>query len=86
MKRTTVKLMVGVVFGGAAFGYFLYGIDWLAIKAEFLRIKLHWVVLASLILFGEFVIRAWRWQILLRPLQVQTRFVDLFVAPQGVRR
>ena len=80
MNNARFKIIVGIAIGIAALAFFLQGIQWKDLMQTLSAVKLHWVALAAFILLGEFVIRAWRWKVLLSPLGITARFTDLFVA------
>jgi glycosyltransferase 2 family protein len=72
--------MLGAGISLVALGYFLHGIEWKELGKELAKVEVGWIMLAALILLGEFAIRALRWKVLLRPLGIPTRIRDLFVA------
>ena len=74
------RMLPGLIVGAATLWWFLDGLEWDRIGQEFQDLKLGWIAAATLILLGEFVIRAWRWKVLLRPMGLQTRTEDLFIA------
>lgn len=78
--RGRLGLLIGLIVSGSALLWFSWGVDWPALGAELKAVHLPWVGLAALILLCEFAIRALRWQILLRPLGMKARLVDLFSA------
>jgi glycosyltransferase 2 family protein len=75
-----MRAIVAIVISAAAAIWFAWGIDWPELAATLAAVKVGWVLLAAAILSGEFVIRALRWQVLLRPLGTPARFGDLFAA------
>ena len=80
MRKARVHAVVAIALSIAAATWFAWGVSWGELGETLARVNLLWVGLASLLLMGEFVIRAVRWRVLLRPLGVPTRVVDLFVA------
>ncbi|NOY25783.1 MAG: flippase-like domain-containing protein [Oligoflexia bacterium] len=73
-------MAVGLLVSGTALVWFSWGVEWNELMAELRAIRVAWVVLAALILLGEFAIRTMRWQVLLRPLGMRARLRDLFAA------
>jgi uncharacterized protein (TIRG00374 family) len=80
-RRTRITLIAWSVTL-AALGWFLYDLrgEWRGVGEALLKVKLEWVLLASLILLGEFFLRALRWKVLLRPLGTNARIRDMFDA------
>ncbi len=77
-KRTT--LFLGFFISTTALLWFLYGIEWSELKLVLQSARLQWISLAAGLLLGEFVLRALRWKILLRPLGLPVLVRDLFMA------
>jgi glycosyltransferase 2 family protein len=73
-------VLLGLLTGTLCFIWFAQDIDWGLLWNEIKVIHLGWLCLAILILLIEFVIRAIRWKILLRPMGKETRLIDLFSA------
>jgi len=71
---------VGVALSGGALLWFCWDVDWAELVAVLGQVHLPWVLLSALIVLSEFLIRALRWQILLRPLGTRARVSDLFRA------
>lgn len=76
-KRT---IAIGFLVSAVALGYFLSGIHLSELQKELSSIRLPWVVLAISILVFEFWLRAWRWQLILRPAQIDIPISRLFTA------
>ncbi len=72
--------MIGIALGAVLLGWFLWTIEWPDFVAALAEVKLGWVALSAAILFGEFVLRAVRWRILLRPLAPDVSFGALLSA------
>ncbi len=79
-SRGLIGLVLGLLVSGGALAFFLRGVDWPMLWEEMRRADPRWVLLASGILLLEFVIRAVRWQVLLRPLGRAASVKDLFAA------
>ncbi|MEL6349018.1 MAG: lysylphosphatidylglycerol synthase transmembrane domain-containing protein, partial [Myxococcota bacterium] len=80
MRRNHLQAALAILMSGGAALWFAWGVDWPALGAVLRDVRLGWVLLAALILLGEFGIRALRWQVLLRPLGRDARVSDLFSA------
>ena len=80
MDRGKVQVAVAILISTSAAVWFAWGVDWQGLGFVLADVRLPWVALAALILLGEFVFRAVRWKILLRPLGTKTRVADLFAA------
>ena len=79
-SRSAARALVALAVSGGALAWFLSGVEWAPLQAALAAVELGWVALASLLLLGEFVLRAVRWRVLLRPLGTEARTVDLFAA------
>lgn len=79
-RRLPWKAIVGVVISLACSVLFLWSVDWSALGDALGGVKLLLVLGASVLLLGEFVLRAVRWKVLLRPVAPDARIRDLFVA------
>lgn len=75
-----LRFAVAVVVSLGALGWFVAGVDWGPLGTTLANVKLPWVGAACAILVFEFVLRAVRWRVLLRPLGVEARVGDLFAA------
>ncbi len=78
-RSTALRRVVAFSISFGALAWFLGRADWHELQVSLASVKLGWVLAASLILVGEFVLRAARWRVLLRPLGA-ARVLDLFVA------
>ncbi len=76
MRRAAVAVLISVLAGA----WFVLHIEWGPLGAALGGVALPWVAAASGILLFEFVLRAWRWRVLLRPLGANARTRDLFIA------
>ena len=75
-----LRLLVGIGLGAVALVWFLWDVDWAELSDTLTRVHLGWVALSAAIILGESVVRALRWQILLRPLGTRAALGDLFAA------
>ena len=74
------RLLVAIAVSGGALAWFLSGVEWGPLGETLAGVDRAWVGVASLLLLGEFGLRAVRWRVLLRPLGVAARTGDLFAA------
>ena len=77
------KIVVGIIIGLACLFWFTKDLDWPALGQQLSLLKHQWVILSVCLLLLEFVLRAFRWKILLRPLEKidnPVRIMDLFIA------
>lgn len=79
-NRHLIGLGLGLLVSGGALLWFLRGVDWPMLLLEVRRADPRWILAAAGILLVEFVIRALRWQVLLRPLGRAASVGDLFAA------
>lgn len=80
MDKRWIQLGVAVALSLLALGWFVWQADWAALGEVLGQVDLPWIALASAILLLEFVIRAVRWVILMRPLGTRARVRDLWIA------
>jgi uncharacterized protein (TIRG00374 family) len=74
------RLLVGILFGGACMYWFAHTIDWSEMILVFRQIRVSWVGLSVILLLVEFVIRAFRWKIILRSMTSEISVLNLFRA------
>ena len=77
------KIVVGIIIGLACLFWFTKDLDWSALGQKLSLLKHQWVILSVCLLLLEFVLRAFRWKILLRPIgkiDNPVRIMDLFIA------
>jgi glycosyltransferase 2 family protein len=74
------RMLLAIAVSGGALAWFLSGVEWAPLGRTLATVRLEWVAVASTILLGEFVLRAVRWRVLLRPLGTTARTRDLFAA------
>ncbi len=69
-----------MALGAALLGWFLYTTEWPAFLDALAKVRMGWVALSALVLMGEFVLRAIRWRILLKPVAPNATFGALLSA------
>ncbi len=74
------RVWVGCGLSLALSVWFLHSVHWSALGDALAGVEVLAVGAACLMLLGEFVVRALRWKILLRPIAPTARIRDLFVA------
>lgn len=79
-RRLPWKAIVGVLVSLACSALFLWSVDWAALGGALGDVHVAYVAIASALLLMEFVLRALRWKVLLRPVAPEARVRDLFVA------
>lgn len=67
VDRSRLRFAVGLILGVALMAWFLHSIHWPDLRDALGRVHLPRVILAASILYFEFVLRALRWRVLLRP-------------------
>jgi uncharacterized membrane protein YbhN (UPF0104 family) len=80
VNKLSKRFVLGMALGVVLLGWFLYTTEWPAFLDALANVKLGWVALSALVLFGEFVLRAVRWRILLAPIAPQASFGVLLSA------
>ncbi len=78
--HSIARMAVAVGVSAVALAWFVLGVDWLPLQETLAVVDLAWVMAAVGILVFEFVLRAARWRVLLRPLGNYVRLRDLFAA------
>ena len=78
--RLSWRVWVGIGLSLALSAWFLHSVEWGALGEALTEVAVLPVAAASLMLLGEFVLRALRWKVLLRPLAPDAKVSDLFVA------
>jgi uncharacterized protein (TIRG00374 family) len=72
MTKTAIRLSIAVLIGALALYLAFRGVDLEALMAEFRRTNL-WLILAGTgLLFVSHAFRAWRWQVIVRPMKART--------------
>ena len=80
MRGKWTRTIVAILISGIAATWFLVGVEWSQLGEVLERVSLGWVFLAASFLLLEFLIRAMRWKVLLRPLGASARLGDLWAA------
>jgi glycosyltransferase 2 family protein len=80
LNRRQVAAALGFIVSGVAVALFARGVTWGELAGTLANVDVRWVALASAMLLGEFVLRAVRWRVLLRPLGTPARVFDLWMA------
>ncbi|MEN9787808.1 MAG: hypothetical protein RLZZ299_3072 [Pseudomonadota bacterium] len=75
-----LRLLLGLAVTAAFTAWFVLGAQWESIGRALIEVEPLWALAAAGVLFTEFLLRAWRWKVLLSPLAPQARFGRLFVA------
>lgn len=72
MSKTVIRLSIAILIGAVALYLAFHGVDLQALGAEFKRTNL-WLILAGTgLLFLSHGFRAWRWQVIVRPIKQHT--------------
>ncbi|MCB9758780.1 MAG: flippase-like domain-containing protein [Alphaproteobacteria bacterium] len=79
-RRLPRRAWIGVALSLALSIWFIRTGRWDVVYAELVGARVSYVALASAMLVGEFVLRAMRWKVLLRPVDPEATVVDLFSA------
>ena len=74
------RLLVAIAVSGGALAWFLSNVEWGPLAGTLRGVHVGWVAAAAGLLLFEFVLRALRWRVLLRPLGTTARVRDLFAA------
>ena len=80
MRSVRTRFVAGLLLGLALMAWFLGTLEWSAFLDALLEVHSGWVLLAALVLLGEFLIRALRWRVLLRPLSPRAALGPLLSA------
>ena len=80
MKRSQARSLLGLLLGAALMAWFLCTTDWPAFAGALAGVRLERVILAAIILFGEFALRSLRWRLLLQPVAPNAGLGALFSA------
>ncbi len=78
--RFSWRVWVGIALSVALSAWFLHSVQWGDLGDALAQVNAPFVGLACLLLLGEFVMRALRWKVLLRPVAPGARVIDLFSA------
>ncbi|MCX8112283.1 MAG: flippase-like domain-containing protein [Bacteroidia bacterium] len=77
MKRRLIEAGVGLGIGGLLMAWVLRGLDWGALSAALQRSSSS-LLLAGLSMTAAHLLRAWRWQLMLRSSQIAVDFAPLW--------
>ncbi len=80
VDRRHVGAALGFLVSGVALALFARGVAWGELAGTLAGVDLRWVAAAATVLLLEFVLRAVRWKVLLRPLGASARARDLWAA------
>lgn len=80
MQQRLLRLLPGIVVSLGFTAWFLWRAHWNELGGSLAGIHLGWVAISAGVLFTEFLIRAWRWKLLLWQIAPNARFSRLFVA------
>ena len=80
MKGQHIRMAAAAFLSAIGVWWFVHDIAWVDVFAVLSTIRIEWVGLAALALLGEFLIRALRWSVLLRPLGIRASLADLWSA------
>lgn len=80
MRHRLQRLIPGLVVSAGFTVWFIARAEWAAVGTALVGIRPLWVLASAAVLFTEFIIRAIRWKVLLRPLAPNARLYRLFVA------
>lgn len=80
MRNRLQRLLPGLVVSAGFTVWFIARAEWAAVGTALVGIRPAWVLASAAVLFTEFIIRAVRWKVLLRPLAPDARLYRLFVA------
>jgi len=80
VRQRFLRLLPGIVVSLGFTLWFLVRAHWAELAQALGGVDLRWVAISAVILFTEFVIRAWRWKVLLWEIAPNARFSRLFVA------
>ena len=80
MRASHIRLAAAVFMSAIGVWWFAYDVMWADVWLVTQSAKLSWIALAALALLGEFLVRAYRWRVLLGPLGNRVRLLDLWSA------
>ncbi len=80
MRPRILRLLLGLAVTAAFTSWFVLGAQWNALGRALIEVDPLWVLAATGVLFTEFLLRAWRWKVLLGPLAPRARYGRLFAA------
>ena len=80
MKGSQIQLAAALFMSTIGVWWFAHDVMWSEIWVISRGARIEWVLLASFALLAEFLLRAYRWRVLLRPLGHDVRLIDLWSA------
>lgn len=80
MRQRLLRLLPGLAVSLTFTAWFVGRAHWTEVGHALAGVELGWVGLSAAVLFTEFLVRALRWKVLLRPIAPQARLSRLFVA------
>ena len=80
MNGQHIRIAAAGFLSAIGIWWFAHDVLWSDVIAVLSTIELRWVILAATTLLAEFLLRAHRWAILLRPLGTKVRLIDLWSA------
>ena len=80
MKTAHIRITAACFLSAIGVWWFAHDVMWADIWAVSREAKLGWIAVAATTLLAEFLIRAHRWRVLLRPLGHEVRLTDLWSA------
>ena len=76
-RNKKISLIIGLLFGFGAMTWFISGIDWTLLTETLANVSVYWILLSSILLLFEFVLRAVRWKFILQPVS-QSNNISVF--------
>ncbi|MCS6894804.1 MAG: flippase-like domain-containing protein [Bacteroidia bacterium] len=73
MKRRILEALIGLALGVVLLWWVLRGFDWHALLHALQR-STHWLLLTGLFMTAAHLMRAWRWQLMLRSSSIEVDF------------
>ena len=80
MKGSQIQLAAALFMSTIGVWWFAHDVMWADVWLISRGARLEWILLASFALLAEFLLRAYRWRVLLRPLGHDVRLFDLWSA------
>lgn len=80
MRSRVARLLPGLLVSVSFTVWFVWRAHWDEVGAALRLVDPRWVLLSAAVLFTEFLVRAARWKVLLRPIAPDARLGRLFVA------
>ena len=80
MQGQHIRIAAAGFLSALGVWWFAHDVSWSDVGAVLGTVQLQWVILAATTLLAEFILRAQRWAVLLRPLGTDVRWIDLLSA------